>query len=282
MRAGRPRATRAAGLALLVAVAASAGCAAHAGKQAASGLATSIRESQASTRPEDQIARVASTRAVEGALAALEQPEQRAQFQRIVDLAVTRAVASALRAALAPDAAAGAADGTGGGRGAAALLAGQIGRAATEDALTRVAWALGSDGPLGRGLVTTSTRATDAAVGTALGRVAFALGGDQPLGRGVVTTSARATDAAVGAALAELFPECRGDDAAAAACRRDRVQALTRATAASVTAGVRDSLRWPLLAVFLFLAAAVGLALGALVHWALGERRRRPRAFRPA
>ncbi|HVU51395.1 MAG TPA: hypothetical protein VHL80_11945, partial [Polyangia bacterium] len=105
-----------------------------------------------------------------------------------------------------------------------------------------------------------------------------ALGGDGALSRGVVTTCAKATDAAVGAALAELFPECRGDDASAASCRRERVQALTRATAASVTAGVRDSLAWPLL----LLAAAVGLLLGALAHRALTLRRRRPQAFRHA
>jgi hypothetical protein len=56
------------------------------------------------------------------------------------------------------------------------------------------------------------------------------------------------------------------------------VQALTRATAASVTAGVRDSLAWPLL----LLAAALGLLLGALLHWAVTLRRPRPHAFRHA
>ena len=242
MSAGRARAMRGAGLALFVALS---GCAHHA-KNAAEGIAASVRKSQQESPSEQQIAYVASQRVVEGGLAALEQPAQRAQMQRLIDAAVAEAVASAFRVALAPGAAAEVGGGEGpGGRGAAAVLAGQIGRAAAEDALGRIALALGSNGALGQG---------------------------------VVTTSAKATDAAVAAALAELFPECRGDDAAAAGCRRERVQALTRATAASVTAGVRDSLAWPLL----FLAVALGLLLGALVHWALTLRRRRPHAFRHA
>jgi hypothetical protein len=241
-------ARRAAGLTALLAFAGGAvGCAAHAAKNATQSLGESVRQSQANTPAEQQIARVASTRAVEGMIAALDQPEQRAQLQKLVNAAVAEAVASALRVALAPGAvAAGGGDGAGpGGRGAAALLAGQMGRAATEDAL---------------------------------GRVAVALGGQGALGQNLVTTSARATDAAVGAVLGELFPECRGDDAVAAACRRERVQALTRATAASFSAGVRDTLAWPLL----LLAATVGLTLGALAHWALTLRRRRPHALRPA
>jgi hypothetical protein len=250
--ARRSRAPRAAGLALLVALPAlavgGAGCAHHAAKQATESMGESIRKSQETTPPERQITYVASQRAIEGAVAALDEPAQRAQIQKLVNAAVTEAVASALRAALAPGAVGGletgAGDGTGD-RGAAAILAGQVGRAATEDAL---------------------------------GRVAVALGGEGALSTGLVATSAKATDAAVGAALAELFPECRGDEPAAASCRRERMQALTRATAASVTAGVRDSLAWPLL----FLAAAVGLTVGALAHWAVTLRRRRPHAFRHA
>jgi hypothetical protein len=240
------RATRAAGLAALLALACGAGCGAHAaGKSASEGFKEAVRQSQAETRPEQQIARVASTRVVEGALDALDDPAQRARVQRIVDAAVADAVASALRVAFAPRASR--LEGGGeapGERGAAALLAGQIGRAATEDAL---------------------------------GRVAFQLGGEGALRQNIVATGASATDAAVGAALDGLFPECRGDDAAAAACRRDHVQALTRATAAGFSAGLRDSLKWPAI----FLATLVGLTLGALAHWALTLRRRPPQAFRP-
>ncbi|HVU51855.1 MAG TPA: hypothetical protein VHL80_14260, partial [Polyangia bacterium] len=135
--AGRPRATRAAGPApfpvlvlalVLAALAGAAGCAHHA-KSAAEGIAASVRQSQESTPHEQQIAYVASQRAVEGAISVLDRPEQRAQLQKLVDAAVAEAVASAFRVALAPDAVAEAGGGEGpGGRGAAAILAGQIGR----------------------------------------------------------------------------------------------------------------------------------------------------------
>jgi hypothetical protein len=239
--AGAKHGTSLAALLLLVG---GAGCAHHTGKSAAQGFAASVRESQANVPPEQQIARVASTRAVEGALQALDQPPERARLQKLVDAAVAEAVASALRVALTPGRVPGLEEEASGQRGAAALLAAQIGRAATEDAL---------------------------------GRVAFQLGGEGALRQNIVATGASATDAAVGAALDGLFPECRGDDAAAAACRREHVQALTRATAAGFSAGVRDSLKWPAL----FLAAIVGLTIGALAHWALTLRRRRPHAFRP-
>jgi hypothetical protein len=230
----------------LIGLVLSAGCAERMARNMSSGLANSARESQAATPPEQQLARVASARVVEGAVDTLDSPEQREKIQRIVNAAVADAVASALRAALAPGAV-GELGGDGGprGRGAAALLAGQIGRAATEDAL---------------------------------GRVAVQLGGEGALSQNLVSTGARATDAAVGAALGEFFPECRGDDKTAAECRRGRVQALTRATAASFSAGVRDSLAWPLL----LLAVAIGLTIGALAHWALTLRRRRPHTLRHA
>jgi hypothetical protein len=275
MSDARSHALRAGGRAFLVALALSGAACAHNAKGAAESIAESVRKSQTNTPPEQQIAYVASQRAVEGALSVLDQPGQRAQVQKLIDAAVAQAVASAFRVALAPGGVSEAGGGEGpGGRGAAAILAGQIGRAATEDALGRVALALGSNGALSQGVVTMSAKATE----DALGRVALALGGNGALSQGVVATSAKATDAAVTAALAELFPECRGDDPSAASCRRERVQALTRATAASVTAGVRDSLAWPLL----LLAAALGLLLGALTHWAVTGRRRRPHAFRHA
>jgi hypothetical protein len=262
VRLGPIRETRAASLAAWVALVglAASGCAHRAARDAAAGMAAQIQTMQANAPEEEQLVRVASTRAVQGAMAALDDPAQRQKIQELVNAAVTQAVASALHAALAPGAVAATAGGAGGptgggpgggifvageGRGPAAVLAGQIGQAATQDAL---------------------------------GQVAAELGGQGALHRGIVATSAVATDAAVGAALGELFPECHGDDPATAAeCRRGRVQSLTRATAASISAGVRDSLAWPLL----FLAAAAGLTIGALAHWALTLRRRRPHAFRP-
>jgi hypothetical protein len=215
------------------------GCA----ERMAKNMSAGIIQQQANAPESEQISRIMSSRVVEGAVDTLDSPEQRQKIQRIVNAAVAEAVASALRVALAPGAVGRVGDG--GGRGAAAVLAGQIGRAATEDALGRVAVELGSAGALSQG---------------------------------IVATGAKATNAAVGAALGEFFPECRGDDAAAAACRRVRMQALTRATAASVSAGVRDSFAWPLL----LLAIAIGLTLGALAHWAVTLRRRRPHALRHA
>jgi hypothetical protein len=230
-------------VAMLIAVAGACGCAERAARNATAGAVSSAQQMQATMPEAQQFSRVAGGRAVEGAVAALDQPEQQAQIRKLVDAAVTEAVASAVRAAFAPVPAAGVAGAPA--RGAAPQLAGQIGRAATEDAL---------------------------------GRVAVQLGGDGALRQGLVATSAVATDAAVSAALGGLFPECRGDDAAAGECRIARVQALTRATAASVSAGVRDSLAWPMV----FLAAVVGMTLGVLAHWIVTLRRRRPGALRHA
>jgi hypothetical protein len=236
---------------LLVAAVGAAGCAHRTARNATESVAQTITEMQQHAPAAEQIVRTASTRAVEGAVDALDDPAQQARIRKIVNAAVADAVATALRTALSPSAISGevatSLDGEPlpSGRGPVALLAGQVGRAATADAL---------------------------------GQVAVELGGDGDLRKNLVATGAIATDAAVGAMLGELFPECAGVGPAAADCRRDRMQALTRATAASFSAGVRDSFRWPLL----FLAAVVGLSLGALAHWAITLRRRpRHHAFRP-
>ena len=242
MRPWQVRATSAACQAALVGLVFATGCAAHMAKNMSAGIV----QQQANAPESQQISRIMSGRVVEGATETLDTPEQREKIQRIVNAAVAEAVASALRVALAPGAVGGLGGGTGDEeRGAVAMLAGQIGRAATEDALGRVAVQLGSTGALSQG---------------------------------IVATGAKTTNAVVGAALGELFPECRGDDPAAAACRRERMQTLTRATAASVSAGVRDSFAWPLL----LLAIAIGLTLGALAHWAVTLRRRRTHTLRHA
>ena len=208
------------------------------------------------------MSRITAGRAIEGAIDTMNELRQRAQIQRIIDAAVADAVASALRAALTParggERGAGAESGGGAltaGQAPVAMLAGQVGRAATENGR--------------QSLVSTSALVTE----DALSRVAAALGTDGALRQSLVTTSAMATDAAVGAALAELFPECRGDDAAALACRRERMHELTRVAAATVPAGVRDALGWPLL----LFAASIGAAIAVLVTWLLTTRQRRPR-----
>jgi len=256
-RAGASRAARLSAhassflaLALGALAATAPGCGHAVAKGAVAGLHEQTRRAQAETPPEQQVARVAATRFVEGAVAALDQPQERARVQKMVDAAVAQAVEAALAAALAAPAPGGAGGGgsvaaRGPGRGFAALVAGQVGRAATEDALGRVSAQLGADGPL-RG--------------------------------NIAATSAVATNAALSAALGEIFPGCPGDDAGAAECRRAQLQALTRATAANITAGVRDSIGWPLL----FLAALAGVVAGAVGYGTLVRRRRAPRALRHA
>jgi hypothetical protein len=226
--------------ALLLATAILSACAHHAAKGAATGVVSAAQEMNATLPDGQNVVGIVSAHAVEGAVGALDQPEQRAKVQKLIDAAVANAVTSALRAALTPPTRLGAEGGgenAPAGAGPAALLAGQIGRVATEDAL---------------------------------GRVAVQLSGQGPLRANLVSTSASATDAAVGAALTDLFPGCPGDGAEAAACRRRQIQSLTRATAASISAGMRDSFAWPLL----LLAAGLGLSVGVLVHWGVSLRRR--------
>src|SRR5437879_4520968 len=88
------------GLAPLLAAVVAAGCTHYVAKSAASSVLESTRKMQAAAPEEKQISRIVGARAVEGAVEALDQPEERLKIQRIVDDAVSRAVASALRAAL--------------------------------------------------------------------------------------------------------------------------------------------------------------------------------------
>jgi hypothetical protein len=241
-RSPRPaRAARAARLGtLLLATAILTACAHQAGKGAATGVVSAAQEMNATLPDGQNVIGIVSGHAVKGVVETLDQPEQRERIQKLIDAAVAEAVTSGLRAALTAPTRVGAEGGGASapaGAGPAALLAGQVGRVAAEDAL---------------------------------GRVAVQLSGEGPLRASLVSTSASATDAAVGAALAELFPDCHGDGAAVAACRRGRIQTLTRATAASFSAGLRDSLAWPLL----LLAAGLGLSVGVLVHWVVSLRRR--------
>jgi hypothetical protein len=65
----------------------------------------------------------------------------------------------------------------------------------------------------------------------------------------------------VGSQLATLVPECNGPNRTA--CLEQRLQQTTRATAATFSKGVRDSIGWQ----FLLLAFALGIAGGALGAW---------------
>lgn len=87
--------------------------------------------------------------------------------------------------------------------------------------------------------------------------------------------SAAAVDS-TGTELAGLFPECAGPDKVD--CIERRLQHTARSTAASFTAGVKDSIGWQLL-LLMFVLGAAGGVLGA---WLWSMRPVRRRDFRTA
>src|SRR5579862_6052221 len=121
--------------ALLATLLASA-CAHEMGKRSIGGATKEVEQQQAATvdDPTRQISRVAAERAIEGAVAALDAPEQRARIQQVVNAAVTEAVASAFRTAT--EVPRGENAGLAGERGVSpvALLMAQAARTAVEDA----------------------------------------------------------------------------------------------------------------------------------------------------
>jgi hypothetical protein len=216
-----------------------AACAERAAGNATAGAIQGLK-AQASANPEEQVSRIIAQRAVAGALDTLESPEQRERIRQIVAETVNEAVASAFHSATSAPAATGQGAGAGG-RSPAEVLAGQLARAAAEDAIRKLTADLGNEGPL------TTTLAQ---------------------------TSERMSAAAVSGAREELFPGCFGPDAET--CRQRRLEDLARATGAGLSTGVRDSLGWPLL----IFAGALGVAAGVFVHWvwSLRVRRRELRA----
>ena len=85
------------GLALVVAVAGvSSGCAHRIGKQAAAGAVAELKEQRANN-PEGPPMRRAAADAVEGAVEALDTPEQRARIDRLIAQAVSVAATTAVR-----------------------------------------------------------------------------------------------------------------------------------------------------------------------------------------
>jgi hypothetical protein len=224
-RASRPLLGAALVLPALLALPA-AGCAERLGRKVAEGATKGLRE-QSSDDPSEQPTRLAAERAVAGAVGALYAPEQRERLRLVVSEAVAEAVASALRTATGPEAPA-APTVPRDARGPAEVLVARLAAAATEDALRQVAADLGS-----RGALTARLSETGAA---------FSAG-------------------AVRSAVDELLPGCTGADAAA--CRQRRLEELTRGAATSFTAGVRDSIGWPLL----LAALALGVLAGSFGHW---------------
>jgi hypothetical protein len=121
-----------------------------------------------------------------------------------------------------------------------------------------------------------ATTAADAAVARATEKLLAQLGeeGDGPLAVSFARTGERVSAAALGSVGSELLalaPECAGPDPLA--CIEKRLQQTARTTAASFSAGVRETLGWQLLLVAFGLGAGGGV-LGAWL-WSLRLERRR-------
>jgi hypothetical protein len=243
-------------------------CAGHMGKNAAAGAAQEVANSQAASAddPSRQVSRVFAQRAMEGALAALDAPEQRARIQHLVDLAAERVVVGNVAALDAPaqrekiqqvvngavdeavssafDVATGAPRGeragVAGEHGVSpvALLMGQAARAAVDDAVRGLIADLGShgQGPLAASLAGTGKNVSAAVVGSAL---------DQ---------------------LNELFPGCRGPEAVA--CVNRQIASMSQSAAIGFSAGLRQTIGWALL----IFAGLIGLLMGLLSHWLWSHR----------
>ena len=212
-------------LALIAALACTAGCAHRMGEQATSGALRGLKQASAGiaqeaaqTPPEQQVSRMLAQRAMEGAIGALDTPEQRAQLDRIVAAAVASAT-----------------------------------RTAVDSATSQLIAELGphGEGPLGRSLASTGAQVSTAILQSVVG--------------------------GVGAELSALAPDCGGADRLT--CIQGRLNAMARSTGAEFTAGVKESLRWPVL----FLAFVGGTVAGAFGSWlwSRGHNRSR-RRFQPA
>jgi hypothetical protein len=182
--------------------------------------------------PTKQITRVAAERAVAGAVASLDAPEQRERLRQVVNELVTEAIASAFRTATAVPPGARGARGGEGVSPVAELLA-QAARAGIETALHQVIVDLGGngEGPLANSIASTGKRVSAGVVESALDR------------------------------LTALFPGCTGPNAVD--CIDRQLQATSHAAGAGFAKGVHDAIGWQLL-VGIGLA---GLATGILGHW---------------
>ena len=221
--------------ALACAVFASA-CAHRMGEQSAKGVAAAIEDQ---TDPNRQLMRVGATRAVEGAVAALDSPDQREQIRTLVSeimrVGATHAVEGAIAALDAPEQREQI-------RSVVSEVMSEAIRTAIEDASRQMVAQLGPDGegPLAASLTNASARISAGVVSGARGE------------------------------LMALFPDCSGSDPRG--CIERQLQEMARSTAVGFTKGVRDTLGVPLL-IFAFVLGAAGGVLGALA-WARRPPRR--------
>lgn len=238
--------------ALLIGCISAGGCAEFIGKRAGQGVAAGLKEEAANSEPQNQAVRLAGERAVAGALASLDEPEQRAHMRHVIDDAVRQAVSTAFATAMNPPRPAGADSPSGASSGSRAgapspaeLLARELASAAAGAALREVSRALAPDGRLVSNLANVSTRVSASAVDAARER------------------------------LEDLVPGCSGPDAAA--CRQRKLQELTRTAGKGFSTGVRDTIAWPALLAM----AVLGCIAGGAGH-RLWVTRRVKRRFRTA
>jgi hypothetical protein len=215
-------------------------CAGRMGKNAAMGAAQEVANNQAANAddPSRQVSRVFAQRATEGAIAALDDPQQRARIQQVINAAVAEAVATAFRTATAVPRGAGAGVAGQPGVSPVALLMGQAARSAVDDAIRGLVADLGShgEGPLAASIAGTGKNVSAAVVGSALEQ------------------------------LDELFPGCRGPDAVA--CVNRQIASMSQSAAVGFSAGLRQTIGWALL----IFAGLIGLLMGLLSHWLWSQR----------
>jgi hypothetical protein len=230
-----------------LALAALPACAHHAGKGAVQGAAEVLAQGQSENAGDTskQITHVAAQRAVEGAISALDAPEEQEKLRKLVNALVTEAIASAFRTATEVPAGARGANGATPVSPVAELLA-QAARSGIETAIRQVVTDLGGrgEGPLAHSIASTGKVVSASVVGSAL---------DQ---------------------LTALFPGCRGPDALA--CINRQIQTTTQSAGSGFSKGIRDSIGWQ----FLVGAIVVGLLAGILGHW-LWTLRTQTRLLRP-
>jgi hypothetical protein len=126
-----------------------------------------------------------------------------------------------------------------------------------------------------------ASTAANAAVAKATEKLMAQLGeqGEGPLAVSFARTGQRVSAAAVGSVGSELLalaPECAGPDPLA--CIEKRLQQTARTTAASFSAGVRETLGWQ----FLLVAFGLGAGGGVLGTWLWSLRPVRRRSLRTA
>jgi hypothetical protein len=218
-----------------------AGCAHEVAKNATSGAVQEVAKGQQATSedPTKQITRVAAERAVAGAIAALDAPDNQRKLRDAVNAVVNEAIATAFKTATeAPPGQekAGAAGGESGSP--LGKLIGQLVRTSVENAVRDLDAALGQqgNGPLAVSLTNTGKQLTASVMDSAFVK------------------------------LGETFPECRGPGAFD--CIDRKITEMSRSAAAGFSKGVRQTIGWQLLVV----AGLVGLGIGLFASWLWSRR----------